>query len=76
MFFPVIETLNVDSRGVPKLWSGTHYVCPQCKRSYKWKGSVIKHLFIECDQEPQQTYKTHQEGHLRKHMALQHKIVF
>lgn len=55
------------------------YLCIQCGKQYKWKGSLVQHVRYECGKEPQEMctlcgYKTHQRTHLRRHMRAIHKI--
>ncbi|XP_052122602.1 longitudinals lacking protein isoform X10 [Frankliniella occidentalis] len=53
------------------------YPCPQCNRSYRWKGSLAQHLRLECGKEPQFQcpycpHRTKHKGNLNIHILGRH----
>lgn len=52
--------------------------CPNCKRSYRHRYSMLKHLREECGKPPafacnECDYRTKLKGNLKKHTDLKHK---
>lgn len=53
------------------------YPCPQCNRTYRWKGSLAQHLRLECGKEPQFQcpycpHRTKHKGNLNIHILGRH----
>lgn len=55
------------------------YICPKCRRSYKYKNNLNRHLRSECGVPPKYicsicNYKTYYNCRLTVHMAFKHHI--
>lgn len=55
----------------------TLYICTRCRRIYKHKCSLQKHLRLECQQEPKYEctlcpYKGKRKSSLESHMICRH----
>jgi Zinc finger, C2H2 type. len=52
--------------------------CPNCGKVYSWKGSLTRHLSLECGRKPNQQcpycqYVTKHKADLQKHIRRRHK---
>ncbi|KAJ9593510.1 hypothetical protein L9F63_014940, partial [Diploptera punctata] len=56
------------------------FSCPQCFKKYRWKKSLIRHMRVECGQEPNLTcpycdWKFKHKHHLMSHIFVTHKKI-
>ncbi|CAH1964198.1 unnamed protein product [Acanthoscelides obtectus] len=55
------------------------FPCPQCGKMYRHKRSLVRHVKLECNQEPKFScpetgcdYRAHQKVSLRRHVLVKH----
>lgn len=56
------------------------FLCPNCGRSYKYKGNLVQHLKLECGKQPQFNCPVcarcfTQKGSLKAHMGTLHGVL-
>ncbi|KAG8308308.1 hypothetical protein J6590_002397 [Homalodisca vitripennis] len=57
------------------------FVCPGCRKVYRYKTTLVRHLRFECGKEPQFnctfcTYRASQKNNLTRHVRLAHAEKF
>ena len=79
-----VETLDLDNEESLKfaqlndnLFEPVFFNCPSCRRTYRYKRSLERHLKFECGVEPKFVcdfcpYKCKQKANLEKHMNCRH----
>ena len=55
------------------------FLCPQCGKTYRYKGSLSQHMRLECGKEPQFacpadqcTYRSKQRSGVYRHVRMLH----